>query len=414
MQNKQQATSNKQQENYDEISLYEIYAILRQKRYIIIGTTVVFALLAGVYSFIRPTNYTYQACASMGTIGRDVKGQPIFIDSPQSAMAQLDNAYIPSILDSVLSGQKKNNFDRKQFKTFSPKDSSLVCIKTDAPKRLGNSVSQIENASLQRVVSNNARTAAVSKAAAEAKLKQLQAIAKTLAISIPNVKAAAEAKLKQLQATAKALSNEVSNNLDQEHSVASELDITKTKDVELQNQEGHIKQEITKMQPLVKNGVHEVHNNSSALTMMIQNNQVAQEQQQLFNIEMERSVALPKEQTDLLNQLKSLKRREGDVSSQIATNSAQIELERTALKLREGGLSSQIATNSAQIELARTTLKALQTTHVVRPSSPSIEPVGPGKTTFIVLGALMGLMLSVFYALIAHAVASRKDEIQRI
>lgn len=380
-------TSNKQQENYDEISLYEIYSILRQKRFIIIGVTIFFALLSGAYSFIRPTNYSYRACVAMGVIGRDTKGQPIFIDSPQSAIAQLDNAYIPSVVDSVLNGQKKINFDTKQFKTSNPKSSSMVCIKTDAPKRFGNIVSQIQNASLQRVISDNARIAAVSKAAAEVKLKQLQAAAKTLAISIPNVKAAAEAKLKQLQATAKTLSTEVSNNLDQEHSVASELDILKTKDVVLQNQGGRIKQEIAKMQPLVKNGVHGVHNNSTALTMMIQNNQVAQEQQQLFNIEMERSVALPKEQTDLLNQLKSLKRWEGD-------------------------LSSQIATNSAQIELARTTLKALQTTHVVRPSSPSIEPVGPGKSVFIILGAFMGLILSVFYALLAHALASKKDELQ--
>lgn len=238
----------------------------------------------------------------------------------------------------------------------------MVCIKTDAPKRFGNIVSQIQNASLQRLVSDNARIAAVSKAAAEVKLKQLQAAAKTL-------------------------STEVSNDLDQEHFVASELDILKTKDVVLQNQGGRIKQEIAKMQPLVKNGVLGVHNNSTALTMMIQNNQVAQEQQQLFNIEMERSVALPKEQADLLNQLKSLKRRVAD-------------------------LSSQIATNSAQIELARTTLKALQTTHVVRPSSPSIEPVGPGKSVFIILGAFMGLFLSVFYALLAHALASKKDELQ--
>ncbi|MHB8851478.1 MAG: Wzz/FepE/Etk N-terminal domain-containing protein, partial [Acidithiobacillus ferriphilus] len=70
-------------ENGDEISLYEIYAILRQKRWIIIGITVIFALLAGAYSFIRPTNYAYQACAGMGILGQDGNGQPIFSESPQ-------------------------------------------------------------------------------------------------------------------------------------------------------------------------------------------------------------------------------------------------------------------------------------------------------------------------------------------
>ena len=349
-------------ENGDEISLYEIYATLRQKRSLIIGTTIVFALLAGAYSFIRPTNYAYQACAGMGIFGRDQNGQPIFIDSPQSAIAQLDNAYIPSVVDSVLNGKKKIDFDTKQFKTFSPKDSSLVCIKTDAPKRLGDNVSQIQNAALQRLVSDNARTAAVPKASAEANLKQLQATAQTLSTKIANV-------------------------LDQEHTVNSELALLKTKDTVLQNQGARMAQEIDRMRPLVKKGIHNVHNDSTALTMMIQNNQVAQTQQQLFKVEMERSVALPKEQVALLNQMNTLKRQEND-------------------------LNAKVAANAAQMGLAQASLKALQNTHVVRPSSPSIEPVGPGKAVFIVLGALIGLMLSVFYALLAHALASGKGEMQ--
>ncbi|MCK9187969.1 Wzz/FepE/Etk N-terminal domain-containing protein [Acidithiobacillus sp.] len=345
-------------ENGDGISLYEIYAILRQKRALIIAITTAFALLAGVYSFIRPTNYTYQACVSMGTLGRDGNGQPIFIDSPQSAMAQLDNAYIPSVVDSVLNGQKKNHFDTKQFKTSNPKDSSLVCIKTDAPKRLGDSVSQIQNASLQRVVSNNARIAAVPNASAEAHLSQLQATAQTLSTKIANV-------------------------LDQERAVNSELALLKTKDTVLQSQGARMAQEIDRMRPLVKKGIHNIHNDSTALTMMIQNNQVAQERQQLFKVEMERSVALPKEQIALLNTMKTLKREVND-------------------------LNAKVAANSAQMGLAQASLKALQITHIVRSSSPSIDPVGPGKAVFIVLGALMGLMLSVFYALLAYAVASRK------
>jgi hypothetical protein len=148
-------------------------------------------------------------------------------------------------------------------------------------------------------------------------------------------------------------------------------------------------QEIDRMHPLVKKLVKKgIHNDSTALTMMIQNNQVAQEQQQLFKVEMERSVALPKEQIALLNKMNTLKRQEND-------------------------LAAQVAANAAQIGFAAASLKGLQATHVVRPSSPSIEPVGgPGKAVFIVLGALIGLMLSVFYALLAHALASGKDEMQ--
>lgn len=88
-------------------------------------------------------------------------------------------------------------------------------------------------------------------------------------------------------------------------------------------------------------------------------------------------MALPKEQIALLNTMKTLKREVND-------------------------LNAKVAANSAQMGLAQASLKALQITHIVRPSSPSIEPVGPGKVVFTVLGALMGLMLSIFYALIAH------------
>ena len=298
----------------------------------------------------------------MGVFGRDNTGQPIYIDSPQSAMAQLDNAYIPSVVDAFAGQQKNHKFATVGFKTFDPKGSSIVCIKTIAPKHLGGTVRQIQNSALQRLVSNNARIAAVPKASAEANVKQLQATAQTLSTKISNV-------------------------IDQERAVSSELTLLKTKDAILQDQVGRISQEIAGMRPLVKKAVHDVHDNATALTMMIQNNQVAQEQQQLFNLEIDRSVALPKEQIGLLNELKMLKRQK--------TN-----------------LDAQIAANSAQLELAQASMKALQITHVIRPSSLSIEPVGVGKAVLIVLGALIGLILSIFYVLLAHAVHSRTDEVE--
>lgn len=346
-------------EDSDEISLYEIYLILKRKRILILSVTVLCAFVAGAYGFIKPANYTYQACAQMGVISRDNLGQPEFIDSPQSAIAQLNNAYIPSVVDSFVTKKKFNTID---FNTFNPKDSSMVCIKTNAPKFLGDSVTNIQNASLQRLVENNSRLAAVSMASAEAKLKESQATAQTL-------------------------SSKISNVIDQERAVSGELSLLKTKDAVLQNQNRRISQEISRMRPLVEKASNDVHDNATALTMMIQNNQVAQERQQLFNLEMERSVALPKEQIGLLNQMNTLKRQE--------TN-----------------LNAQIAANSAQIELDKASMKALQTTHIVRPSSPSIEPVGPGKAVFIVLGALVGLMLSVFYALLANAVTKQPDGVK--
>lgn len=99
---------------------------------------------------------------------------------------------------------------------------------------------------------------------------------------------------------------------------------------------------------------------------------------------MERSVTLPKEQASLLNDLNALKRQ-------------------------ENYLNAKVAANAAQMELAQASLKALQLTHVVRPSSPSLEPVGPGKGVFIILGAFIGFILGIFYALLSNALKSNKE-----
>ena len=343
--------------NEDEISLYEIYSIIRKKRISIIVITFLFTVLAGAYGFIRPKDYTYQACASVGILGHDQNGQPIYIDSPQSAVAQLNNAYLPSAIDNFLKGQKKVLFDTKQFEVFSPKNSPIVCIKTEASKRYGDKVSQIQDTALQLLVKDNARLSAIPKASAEANIRQLEATAQTLSTKFSNV-------------------------LDQENTVTRELALLKTKDALLQSQASRIAQEIHRMHPLVEKGSHEVHSNASALTMMIQNNQVAQEQQQLFHLETERSIALPKENVSLLNQLKYLKREENNINAKVAAN-------------------------AAQLVLAKASLKALQETHIVRPSSPSIEPVGPSNGVFVVLGAFTGLILGIFYALLSNALSSK-------
>jgi LPS O-antigen subunit length determinant protein (WzzB/FepE family) len=342
-------------QNDDEISLYEIYTILKRKRWIILGITVACAILAGAYAFTRPTNYRYQACVTMGVLGPNNKGHRIYIDSPASAIAQLRNVYIHSVIDGVLNGREKPQFNTNQFKTFNPKGSSLVCIKTLASKKLGNRVRQIQDTALRLLVNDNARLTAFPKASAEAKIKQLEATAQTLSTKIANVR-------------------------DQERVVNSELALLKIKDAVIHRQDSRLTQEIHQMIPLAGKASHEVHSDVSALIMMIQNNQVAQEQKQLFALELERSVALPKEQISLLNQLKILKRRETD-------------------------LNAQFASHAAQLERAKASLKALQPTYIVRPSSPSIEPVGLGKGVLVVLGAFMGLMLGVFYALLTNVLS---------
>jgi uncharacterized protein involved in exopolysaccharide biosynthesis len=61
--------SNQEQETLqqigDEISLYELYLIIKRKRILISSATIICAIVAGTYGLIKPTNYAYQACVQM-------------------------------------------------------------------------------------------------------------------------------------------------------------------------------------------------------------------------------------------------------------------------------------------------------------------------------------------------------------
>ncbi|MHB8201979.1 MAG: Wzz/FepE/Etk N-terminal domain-containing protein [Acidithiobacillus sp.] len=401
-----------QPDSSDEISLYEIYNILKTKRYFILSATILCAFVAGTYILLKPENYTYQACVTMGIIGRDTRGEPIFIDSPRSSIAQLNNAYIPSLIDQFDGSQKKIKFAVVDFKAFHPKDSSMVCIKTKATRRLGDSVSHIQDASLQRLVSDNSRMSAIPTASAEANLGSLQETTKILSEKIPYIKYSAEENIKQLNQNAQSLSAQLQSIADQKSYINNQLQLIKTKNSVLKNQQKLISKETREAIPLVKEDTSSVDNTPSALTAIMQNNQVTQEQQQLFNIQIVRSVDIPKEQIQLINQLKSLGRKVVIVNDKIATNTAKIIAYKANEKRQINNIKDQIAINSGNILLAKASLGGVQITHIVRQSSPSIEPVGPGKAIFIVLGALVGLMLSVLYALLANAATQKTNDVK--
>ncbi|WP_248883948.1 hypothetical protein [Acidithiobacillus acidisediminis] len=278
----------------------------------------------------------------------------LYVDQPQNAVAQIETAYLPTLIYQLNSKATPSHKIGKQFFTVSsPDKSTLVCITAHAPKKRASMVTNIESSALGLLVSDNAKLTAVSRASDEANIANMQANAQQIKTSLQNT-------------------------LDQEKAAQSEFGLLKKTDALLQRQIEKIQNNLSMVLPLTARSSTKIQSNATALTTIIQSNQVSQEQRHLFALQMQRAVSLPKEQISLQNQIKALQRKQVD-------------------------LVSQQATTSAQIQAAKSALSAIQATHVVRPPSPSTFPVGPSNAVIVALGAFLGLLLGIFAAFLRSA-----------
>jgi len=85
----------------DEISLGDIYRILKKEKKTIIIITAIFVLVGLLYSFLRPEVYEYKSCISLGISGYSKDGSPIYFDPPDNVIARIHSGIIPSLLDQL-------------------------------------------------------------------------------------------------------------------------------------------------------------------------------------------------------------------------------------------------------------------------------------------------------------------------
>lgn len=348
----------------DEIDLYEIFNVLNKKKLVIIVSVLFFIIASVIYSLFQVPKYTYKAYLNIGILGRNSKGSPIYIIPIKTAVNRIKYGQLPHVFFNFLKDhpgfQKK--LSQKDFKIVNPKGSSIIGIKTAATRSLGQYVKIIQNTTLQRFVSNNYRLSVINIAALQANLKQLKATT----VSLSNQK--------KFLLDKKIITNKDLNLL------KVKLNLLKANSTAIHSQEEALRKQILVAKPLVQKSTNNVKDNATALTNIIQDNQVMQAQEELYSLktksyslEMEKLVGLYKERLSLQNDIKNDRRQENNLDMQIATNQAQ----RVKVKLD---------------------LKAQQFTHIIYPSYRSIYSVGPGKLLIIAIGSTVGLFIGIFLA----------------
>ncbi len=337
----------------DEINLAELLKKLKNNRGIIIWSTAALTLLAGGYAFLKTPVYDYSACVSMGITGVTDQGQPVYTQSPQSAIAAISAAYLPNAIHDFNKSHSVVKYDSKDFHVTNPEDSPLVCLETQGSKDEENDIASIINAAASDIIAHDSKISAVSQSNIQANINNLYASREEL-----------QSKLKSIINQEDAVKQEIKL-------MESKKAITSTETAALEKQVGHTEGALTA-------ATKEARGSGSAIAMIIQNNELSNLQQRLYHLRLEQAVDLPKQETALNNQLKSLRRQFGNITAQLKTN-------------------------QSQLDSAKASLVALQKTVLLRPVERSTLPAGPGKGVIILLGAFLGFFLGILYVLARSA-----------
>ncbi len=345
----------------DEISLKELYNILKRGKLTIALVTATFVIFGMLYSFLKTEQYNYQACLSLGISGYTNTGQPIFFDSPDDAIARIRSGIIPSLISTAQKSAPKLLLRPIDFKVEHAKGSSVICVSNDAAQKESDIIKHIENTALNTVVLLDQKLAQVRLASLQTKIQSIKANNAALTAQQQVIKtniSSSEQKLKLMNVKSTVISSE-----------ATALD-----------------SQINKLNSLSAKSIVTAKGGTQALAGMMQANQIAQLQNQLYNMKMQEVSNIPQEEITLSDAVKN-----------------------DMLKLTN--IDQQIALNNARMGQVNASIQAQQATKIIRASSPSGYPVGPGKLVIVVLSLFLGLMLSVFIVLIRNAVISSRQPI---
>jgi len=85
----------------DEISLFDLWGVLADRKWVIAGVFLAVTLLAGMYALMRAPSYTVQTIIEVGEMPA-LDGGVEMIESPEGAVSRLNEVILPNVHDAFL------------------------------------------------------------------------------------------------------------------------------------------------------------------------------------------------------------------------------------------------------------------------------------------------------------------------
>jgi len=380
----------------DEISLIDIWLVLVRRKRVIFAAILLGGVIASAWALLIPPSYRFFTTLSLGQLtlknGGEMKILPL--DTPQNALAKLQNAYIPQV-QAKWRGKNKAVDEVRGCNLVAkiPKDSHLVMIEAKAREADGPTCLGLISQAAQALVHDHDSLLAPVKARLSAQLDSAKLALETLkddrifAVKVNALKrqlSGARHKLSALEDQKEILENRYAH-IDTERELTTKA---------LQDNTATLKTAVKNRAAILKRSS----NPATAVTLLTLGNEIQHYQDRIASLDQRLSISLPEKREALQKQLEANKRAQQQQTDLIAGREA--ELAKLHID-RERQERNQLLT----IKELESRIAEMRPTRILRTANMSPRPVSASMSVKVVLGLMLGLMLGMFAAFVTEFLA---------
>lgn len=423
----------------DEISLFDLWEVLRRRRLTILMVFLAVVLAAGAYGFSKAPVYNFQTAIELGSY-RTEAGETNYLEAPDSLLSRIENLFIPEADRSM-----RAESDRVPSASASSADSDqLLYVESEAPESLADSVSDLHQRITSAVGEDHQERLDEVKEDRQASLREAESELAYLRSSSVRGDRLLEARADlnesqqdletlraELESEREDLAAELNNTERRNEAREAQSASIEAKIAGIERRQSQLESEIERLRPLddrlSEATTPESLPQDALAELLIGTTQSLEVARRLGDLERQLQVELPERRDELDSRLQSNRLRMENLALEIERFKAKLDrfdadaqrrlnAARGAVSIAEDALAARDADYNREVEQAREAVTRAERrladpspTEALFVAEQSSSPVGTGTNLIIALGAVLGLMLGVFAAFIREFLVNARN-----
>ncbi len=328
----------------EEVSLLDLLRVLVECRRIIVTVFLTILIIGTAFALLKSKQYRYTTTIEIGTVIED--GKALLIDRPGTLLAKINEAYIPHVLEQF----SREKSDGYKITARIPHGSEVIVLESRAPQDEEAILVALHKQVVNFVKRNHQRVFDIMKKEMNVELDK----SKNKLSALQDRHRILTADLKRLDQTSKLLNDQIE---DLKALVADAISYRKMARAQTGDE-------------------------TQAMTLLMIDNEIQQNNQRLAALEERLHIDLPREKDSLNNTISDNSREQQEQAAEIA--------------------KIQAAVNNMR-----------ETRMLIAPMR-SAEPVGIGRVTIVMVSAVVGLFTGVFAAFVVAFVCKARNELKTL
>lgn len=423
----------------DEISLLDLWIVLRRRRFWIGGILLASVLLSGIYAVIHEPTYDFRSAVQLGSY-RDDDGEQVFLESRASFIDKLREAYIPDARQALANGDEDTP---PEVAVSNEEDSTVFVLRTTSPLEQNDRIRALHERIVQSVLDAHGDRMAVVLGDRRAAVREARVRVDYL--DDERVRRARlrgpEARFAEAERDVEAVETDYAEDRDELtdqireserrlEGLSAERSIIQAHLARLDERADLLERQAENLRPLAEALTQDMGaeaEGADLAALLLASAQAAEVQHRLDQLEEELLLGLSERRDELTDRLQDNRLSQREVEEGLGRLEARRErleerYERELAAAEDRVRTAELERNEARanyeqrladaesaLATAERRLEGAQATEVIFAGEPSLTPNGPGAGVIVALGAILGAMLGIFGAFGAEFVARARE-----